>query len=358
MKIHYLVTSLENGGAEFAIPSILNTLRKYGCEIQVTFCEPRDMKAANHLREANISYTIMFNKKRNKILYIIKFLYILLYNKPDVIWTSLSAATVVGQIAGKILRIPVVSWKHSADIKFYNKFLSNLTKLWIADSSVVETFLHKEMSIPQDRIKTWPLYFCNTSDVISSYWKNSSTLYLGSMGRLREQKNYSSLIKAIYIFSQKHPDLINNLKLFIAGDGPLKETLQNQINNYNLEKTVILKGYYDNPEEFLKTLDIYIQPSLFEGMCLAAHEAMAIGLPVIATPVGELAFSVIPNKTGFLISNNLEDELSSILKTIFSNPDIIALYGQQSRLFVEQKFSIKDFNTAGSNILDYIKKLL
>lgn len=355
MKIHYLVTSLENGGAEFAMPAILQTLRKYNCQIQVTACEPRDMKAASKLDAANIPYTVMFDGKRNKFTYISSFLKILRNNRPDIIWTSLSAATLVGQIAGKILGIPVVSWKHSASVRSYTQLLRNLTQLWIADSALVEQFLHSKMSIPTSRIMTWPLYICDDSTHITTYWDGKRPLHLGSMGRLREQKNYSALIKGVHNFRLHRPDLINRLRISIAGEGPLKTTLQREIKQYDLDKIITLIGYCDDTSSFLKTLDVYIQPSLFEGMCLAAHEAMAMGLPIIATPVGELAFSVINKKTGFIIENNVESDLSKILETIFLQPSIIANFGQHARQFVENKYSRENFESAAVNILDRIR---
>lgn len=358
MKIHYLVTSLENGGAEFAMPAILQTLRKHNCQIQVTACEPRDMKAAPKLEAANIPYTIMFDGKRNKLTYISSFLKILRNNRPDIIWTSLSAATLVGQIAGKILGIPVVSWKHSASVRSYTQLLRNLTQLWIADSALVEQFLHSKMRIPTSRIMTWPLYVCDDSTYITTYWDGKRPLHLGSMGRLREQKNYSALIKGIQNFRLHHPNLINRLRVSIAGEGPLKTILQSEIKQYGLDEIITLIGYCDDTSSFLKTLDVYIQPSLFEGMCLAAHEAMAMGLPVIATPVGELAFSVINNKTGFIIGNNVENDLSKILETIFSQPNIIANYGVNARNFVENKYSKEAFDAAAINILDRVKTTL
>ncbi|MBS0961405.1 glycosyltransferase [Acetobacter thailandicus] len=358
MKIHYLVTSLENGGAEFAMPPILQTLRRYGCEVQVTACEPRDMKAAARLDAAGIPYTVMFNRKCNKLIYTAAFIKKLRQDRPDVIWTSLSAATLVGQISGKVLGIPVVSWKHSATVKTYTYLLRRMTQLWIADSFEVDQFLQNKMSIPANKIVTWPLYYSDTSDHILSYWDGSRPLRLGSMGRLREQKNYALLIDAIYLFSQRRPDLISKLQVDIAGDGPLKEILSQKVKSYGLENIIIFKGYCENTPAFLKTLDIYIQPSVFEGMCLAAHEAMAMGLPVIATPVGELAFSITDHETGFLLTDNIENDIVKSLEEIFAQPELISQYGTKAREFVANKFSEHAFDLAGNNVVNHIRKMI
>lgn len=357
MKIHYLVTSLENGGAEFAIPSILKTLRNSGCEVQLTACEPRDMEAAKRLDAANIPYTVMFNRKRSKLTYVAAFIKMLHQERPDIIWTSLSAATLVGQIAGKVLGIPVVSWKHSAEVKSYTYLLRSLSKLWIADSSEVDRFLREKMFIPASKIVTWPLYCNDSSDYITSYWDGSRPLRLGSMGRLREQKNYGLLIDSIYSFSQKRPDLINKLQVVIAGDGPLRDILNQKVKKYRLESTIIFKGFCNNTNSFLKSLDVYIQPSVFEGMCLAAHEAMAAGLPVIANPVGELAFSVIDHQTGYLLKDDPINEITYILEEIFTKPELLSLYGKNARKSVEKNFSAKAFDLAGKNVINHIKIL-
>lgn len=356
MKIHYLVTSLENGGAEFAIPSIVQSLERHGCSVEVIACEPRDMKAAPKLEAAHIPYTVMFDKRRNFIHYTKAYLNIIKKSKPDVIWTSLSGATIVGQFAGLLANIPVVSWKHSAAVRSYTQIFRKLSKLWIADSAVVEEFLNKKMKIPKSDILSWPLYYCDKILPTRSYWNNTTPLHIGSMGRLREQKNYSVLIDAIYNFVQKNPDLGNKIRVSIAGTGPLFSELQEKIKQYSLQEIFVLLGYNENTQAYLDSLDVYIQPSTFEGMCLAVHEAMATGLPVIATPVGELTYSVMDGETGFILSGNIENSIVEALEKIFAQPSLVQTYGLNAQKFVSQKFSLKSFDEASGRIVTRIKE--
>lgn len=357
MKISYIVTSLENGGAQLTIPPVLECLRRHGCDVRVIACEPRDMKAAEKLETAGIPYTVLFNSKRNKLTYVAGLVKALRAERPDIIWTSLSVATLVGQLAGKILGIPVVSWKNNAEARLYTQLCRNLTQLWVADSAMVATFLRQTMHIPAQRVMTWPLYCSDTSSFITAYWDGSRPLRLGSMGRLREQKNYGVLIDAMHAFLQKNPECATRVTLSIAGEGPLKEDLQSRINQYGLQNVVLLLGYNEDPKSYLKSLDVYVQPSLFEGMCLAAHEAMAMGLPVIATPVGELAFSVQADQTGFVLHGNIEQAFITTLENIFSTPQLVARYGTAAQKFVSDKFSEQAFDQAGTDILNQIKNM-
>ena len=93
MKIHYLVTSLETGGAEFAIPDIVNALEHFGHHVDVTACEPRDMGAAPHLDRAGIPYRLLDTRRHSFFLTLFRILRLLRRDRPDIIWTSLSRAT-------------------------------------------------------------------------------------------------------------------------------------------------------------------------------------------------------------------------------------------------------------------------
>lgn len=100
-----------------------------------------------------------------------------------------------------------------------------------------------------------------------------------TVGRLIHQKGFWNLIKSFYLFSKKH----KNAKLFIIGQGNDKEKLEDLIKKLNLEDNIILLGQMDNPFKVISKCDVYILSSLFEGFPNALVEAMACGLPVIAS---------------------------------------------------------------------------
>lgn len=102
---------------------------------------------------------------------------------------------------------------------------------------------------------------------------------LGNVGRFMPQKNQLFLID---IFKQYH-DSNNKSKLLLIGDGPLKEQLKDKIKKYNLEDSVIFGGVHQDVEKYYNAMDIFVFPSLYEGLGMCAVEAQINGLPTIVS---------------------------------------------------------------------------
>lgn len=105
------------------------------------------------------------------------------------------------------------------------------------------------------------------------------TLVLGTAGRLSYQKNQAFLIDVFADFHRRHP----NSKLLLVGDGELRGTLKLQIAEKGLEKDVLMLGWRTNVEDYLQAMDVFLLPSRFEGLGIAAVEAAASGLPCLVS---------------------------------------------------------------------------
>ena len=352
MKIHYLVTTLEAGGAEFAIPDIVTTLQDLGHEVKIYVCEPRDMGAAPRLEAAGLSWCLLSNRRRSEPMLVAAYLAKTIHDKPDLIWTSLSWGTRIGQWVGRLMGIPVISFKHSASVKPATWRMRNMSRLWIGDSETVAQYLHETMLIPKQQVLCWPFFQANPQAAQAQNWDGKSVLQLGSVGRLHEVKNYAGLITALASFVDKNPQLRSRIRLTILGEGPEQEALQKTITQHALEDVVCLAGFSADVENFLAGLHVYIQTSRYEGMCLAAHEAMNAGLAIITTPVGELKESVIDGHTGYTLNGELTPALEGVLNRIFSEPEELERYGQNVRQYVLAKFSHENFVQSAINIVN------
>lgn len=104
------------------------------------------------------------------------------------------------------------------------------------------------------------------------------------LGRLSEPKNPLEFVSIVEKIREKNP----NIHAVMIGDGPMREEVEKEIKSLGLEDTITLLGFQANPYPYIKAASLLIMPSRWEGFGLAALEAMALGLPVLAAPVGGL----------------------------------------------------------------------
>lgn len=124
--------------------------------------------------------------------------------------------------------------------------------------------------------KKFQFTFENRQDMRETLGIHSTDILIGSIGRLTNVKNYTFLIKLL-------AELPEQYKLILIGDGPEREMLSEQIENYQLTTRCFLLGKQDNVERFLSAMDIYALPSLHEGMPFSIVEAQANGLYCIVS---------------------------------------------------------------------------
>ena len=163
-------------------------------------------------------------------------------------------------------------------------------------------------------------------------------IIIGSMARLEAQKAQVDLIEAAKIISAKR----NNVTFVVAGEGSLRSELEAQITKEALERSFLLPGFISNTTEFLCALDIFVMPSLFEGLCYAILEASAVGIATVATNVGGTNYSVKNGETGILLEPGKPELLAEKLNHLIDNPGQCKKMGKKARLhflnlFTEQQ---------------------
>jgi len=120
---------------------------------------------------------------------------------------------------------------------------------------------------------------------------------VGIVAALEKRKGHRFLLEAAALLKGQGHDL----RYFLAGDGPLRLQLEEMAEKFNLKDEVRFFGFVADTAAFLSKVDIFVLPSLYEGLGVAALEAMAAGKPVIASRVGGLTELVIDAETGFLV---------------------------------------------------------
>ncbi len=156
-----------------------------------------------------------------------------------------------------------------------------------------------------------------------------------TVGRMTEQKGYGDLLEAIPTVIRHVPQA----RFLWAGDGPLREALRARIRAQRLAAHVHLLGRRDDVPGLIAAADLFVLPSRFEGLPLAALEAMAAGVPVIGTRVCGLSEVICDGVTGRLVTARDSVALAAAIQATLEQPGIAAAWGRAGRLRVEREFS-------------------
>ena len=358
MRIYYLINGFNGGGAAFPVPDLVESMRGRGHEVKVYGLMLQDGKARARLDRAGIAHEVLGAGKWDLAGSFVKLIRSLRQEAPDLIWTSLTRATLFGQLAGKMLGIPVVSWQHSAFLKPANRFLlrmtKNLSRRWITDSENVREFAIGELGISSDRIDIWPMFHALADVPQARPWLGSGPIRVGSLGRLHQNKRFDCLVRVAARIGEIHPELSGRIEFVVGGMGPELERLEALCERLSTSN-VHFVGHVDRPADFLRELHIYIQTSHHEGLCIAAHEAMQAALPVIATRVGQLRYSIVEGDTGLLCDVGDVDGLAEAVVSLVENPARARAMGVAGRKRVMDLYSEQKFQESGRRLLEALE---
>ena len=165
-----------------------------------------------------------------------------------------------------------------------------------------------------------------------------SDLVLITLARLIPAKGVQYLLQAISRLGRSFP----TLKLVICGDGPFKGILLELAEKLGLSSKVIFTGFRTDALSLLQAADMFVLPSLSEGLPLSILEAMALGKPVVATRVGGIPEVIDHGKTGWLVPPGNAGALAATLQRALSGGAATLMMAQRARQTVLRRFSIDE----------------
>lgn len=156
------------------------------------------------------------------------------------------------------------------------------------------------------------------------------------VGRLSEEKGHHVLLAAVPNVLRRFP-----LTQFVfAGDGPLREVLERQIEQAGLTPSVRLVGFVDNARAVMALSDLVVQPSLTESLPLTILEAMTQGKAIVATDVGSIREAVVEGETGLLVPPHDPAALAKAIIAMLENDHRRTAMGERGARLVRDRFSI------------------
>ncbi|HJV93700.1 MAG TPA: TIGR03088 family PEP-CTERM/XrtA system glycosyltransferase [Azonexus sp.] len=163
---------------------------------------------------------------------------------------------------------------------------------------------------------------------------------VGTVGRMQTVKDQPTLARAFIRALEIDPSLTERLRLVMVGGGPLRAECQQLLDNAGVAELAWLPGERGDIPEIMQGLDCFVLPSLAEGISNTILEAMACGLPVIATAVGGNADLVVAGKSGEIIPAADPEAMAKEIVRLANAPTLAKTMGHAGRQVIEQKFSM------------------
>ncbi len=158
------------------------------------------------------------------------------------------------------------------------------------------------------------------------------------VGRLHEQKGVDVLLEAFQHLVKRFPD--KDLRLDLLGDGPLRKDLESLAVELGIAQQVDFVGQCDTVSRYLRSADIFVLPSRAEGISNALLEAMACGLPVVASRIPGNVDVVCDRRNGLLFAANQAESLFEAVSELLTDAQLRAQLGTEARRTVEAEFSL------------------
>ena len=324
MKIVHIITSLGTGGAEKLIVDLLPLLKHDGMDVSLVVMNPERTPFYLLLEKTGISIINMkWLKSYYNPLYILKFLGIM--RKFDIVHVHLTAPLLFAAISKIFCSVPLCVTEHSTYnrrrryffLRKFDKWVYNQCDVIACISEATRVSLIDYLGGTKSNIITIEngidiKRYSSAKPII--YKEQSLRCILVMVGGLREEKDQDTLIKALSLLPR------NAFELWIVGDGPRRNELEKLTSQLQLDDEIKFWGNRFDVPELLKTSDIVIMSSHWEGFGLAALEGMAAGKPLIASDVNGL--SSIVNNYGLLFNPGEVSDLANKILRLYTDKNL------------------------------------
>jgi len=264
-------------------------------------------------------------------------------------------ATVHGEHGRDVFDLYGQNWKYNLLRRAARSFVSN----YIAVSRDLATWLRLAIRVPARKIHqiyngvdsdTFHPREGARPDILPPGFADGEAVVFGSVGRMAEVKDYPMLVHAFIHLAQQQPDLAGRARLVIVGEGQTRQACQHLLDEAGMANLAWLPGERHDIAAVMQALDVFVLPSRNEGISNTILEALASGLPVIATAVGGNVELVEDEVNGVLVKAGDAEAMAQALLGYLQSPARIAEHGQQARMVTEQRFSIPTMAEAYSTV--------
>jgi glycosyltransferase involved in cell wall biosynthesis len=364
VKIAVLATVTDFGGAERVVLSLINNVNSDSFElVPIIFTIPsmEDGVFLKHLDRAGKKYYKIFVndyklKYLNPLVNIVETYKLLKKQKFDLIHTHGYRADVLGIFLSKLMGLPFISTCHGfilndLNLKLYSRldhFVLRFANKIMAVSQGIKNDLVKSgieeslITVIQNAVDlngNEELFTQNRQIKRALFNIKDNEFVVGYIGRLSEEKGVKYLIEAILMLH----DLNMPVKTIIIGEGPQRNELEDLVKKTNIEDRIFFTGFQDNIEYWLPSIDVFALPSLTEGTPMSLLEAMAEGIPVVASAVGGVPQVVDSGKNGILVAAGKSEEIKDAIHLLYKDEALRNSLSREAKKMMQMKYSVQEW---------------
>jgi glycosyltransferase involved in cell wall biosynthesis len=352
-RILHLITRLPIGGAERLLLGILRNLDPTQFVSVVCCIQDRGELAeeAEAMGIPVIALNLMQRGGHDRLV-VPALRKLMREQRIDLVHTHLYHANLYGRLAAHKEGIPAIASVHNTykKRKWYrhliNRWLARKTFVVTAGSEDVERDLLEVDRLPRNKVVRLPNSIdlsrvetaMSVAEAKQRFGFAATDIVIGTVGRVEEQKGHRFLLEAFAKLRQR-PDG-ERLKLLLVGDGRLLPQLRDSASRLGIAEVCCFPGGIARLAEVYRAIDLFALPSLWEGLSLAMLEAMASGLPMVATEVGGARDVLGDSQFGLLVPPHDAGALEATLGRLLDAPDTCTTMAMAGKAHVHANYSV------------------
>ncbi len=362
-RILLLNTQMEAAGAQRASIELARGLKQLGHEVTMATLYDK----ADYVREFSESYGLNIidlqmkatggpiKKVRHFVQGLLRLRGVLLNREIEILQTFDFYSNALGPLAARSARVPicVTSQRNSSrgGKKWLRSFARAITNSeWVQMMTAVSEHTRLE-SITEEGIRPEKIMTIYNGIAVErfevelspteelelrqSLGVDETAVIVTTVARLHPQKGHTYLLQAIKPVTETMP----NVRFLFIGEGALQAEIEHKIKEAGLSPFVLLPGVRTDIPQILSISDLFVLPSLWEGLPNALLEAMAAGLPVVSTNVDGCSELVVEGVTGLLVPPASPQPLADAILHVLRNSDLASQFGRAGKARAQQTFS-------------------
>lgn len=340
LRIIQYITPSQIGGAEVHVTALADKLQRRGHQVTVVCPHGRPLVPELLARGLQVRSPRTMGKCDPFML--ARLVRWLRADRAEVLHTHLSTASLLGSLASRLAGVPAIATVHGLNTRTCFNWAHGI----IAVSNAVKQHL-VDQRMPAERITVvhngvdlQSLSRPHEGTAVRGRWQIPEGVpVLATVGRLTPEKGHQDLLEALSRLATDRR--WKEVRLLIVGKGPLLARLQEAARRLGLADRVVFTGFQRDVLAFLQAADIFVLPSIQEGLSLSALEAMAVGKPVVACRVGGTPEVVVDGETGLLVAPGQPAELAAALEWLLVHREEAQAMGAAGRRRVKDAFDFE-----------------